>query len=210
MPKIIPYRGVTPKIHPTAFIAPGAVIIGDVEIGPESSVWFGCVIRGDVNRVRIGARTNIQDGTVIHVASGEQPARLGRGRIDANASSSDHVNPTGNAQVAHSKIPKDGYPTLIGDDVTVGHMALLHACIVESRGFVGMKSIVMDGAKIESNGMLATGALLTPGKVVGSGELWAGSPAKFWRRLTDDDIAQFDLRSGQYVRLGQDYLKERS
>lgn len=185
-PIILPYRGVTPHIHPTAFIAPGAVIIGDVEIGAQSSVWFGCIIRGDVNRVRIGARTNIQDGTVIHVASGEQPAS------------------------AHSKIPAEGFPTLIGDDVTVGHMALLHACSIENRGFVGMKSIVMDGAKIESEGMLATGALLTAGKTLPSGELWAGSPAKFWRRLSPDDIAQFDLRVGQYARLAQEYRKEQT
>ena len=180
-PLILPYRGIMPKIHPTAFIAPGAVVIGDVEIGAESSVWFGCVVRGDVTKVRIGARTNIQDGTVIHVASGEQPVS------------------------ATSKIPPEGYPTIIGDDVTVGHMALLHACTVESRGFVGMKSIVMDGAKVCGNGMLATGALLTPGKVVGAGELWAGCPAKFWRKLTDDDIAQFDLRVGQYARLAAEY-----
>jgi carbonic anhydrase/acetyltransferase-like protein (isoleucine patch superfamily) len=183
-PLILPFHGVMPKIHPTAFIAPGAVIIGDVEIGAESSVWFGCVIRGDVNKVRIGARTNIQDGTVIHVASGDQPVS------------------------AKSKIPLDGYPTLIGDDVTVGHMVLLHACIVESRGFVGMKSTVMDGAKIESNAMLATGALLTAGKTVPSGELWTGSPAKFWRKLSDDDLAQFDLRGGQYVKLAAEYRKE--
>ena len=183
-PLLLPYRGVMPRIHPSAFIAPGAVVIGDVEIGAESSVWFGCVIRGDVNKVRIGARSNIQDGTVIHVASGEQPVS------------------------ATSKIPTNGYPTLIGDDVTVGHMALLHACVVKSRGFVGMKSIVMDGAKIESNGMLATGAMLTPGKIVGGGELWAGSPAKFWRRLTDADLAQFDLRAGQYARLGGEDQRE--
>ena len=185
-PLILPYRGILPKIHPTAFVAPNAVIIGDVEIGEDSSVWFGCVIRGDVNKVRIGARTNIQDGTVIHVASGEQPVS------------------------ANSKIPAHGYPTLIGDDVTVGHMALLHACVVESRGFVGMKAGVMDGAKIESNGMLASGALLTAGKTVASGELWTGTPAKFWRKLTDDDMAQFDLRAGQYARLGAEYREKLS
>ena len=180
-PLILPYRGVMPKIHPTAFVAPGALVIGDVEIGAESSIWFGCVVRGDVNKIRIGMRTNIQDGTVIHVASGEQPVS------------------------ANSKIPTEGYPTIIGDDVTVGHCALLHACVVESRGFVGMKATVMDGAKISANAMLATGALLTPGKIVPSGELWAGSPAKFWRTLTDDDLAQFDLRAGQYARLAAEY-----
>ena len=180
-PIILPYRGIMPKIDPTAYIAPGAIIIGDVEIGAESSIWFGCVVRGDVNKIRIGKRTNIQDGTVIHVASGQQPVS------------------------ATSKIPLDGYPTLIGDNVTVGHMTLLHACIVEDNAFVGMKSAVMDAAKIESWGMLAAGALLTPGKVVKSGQLWAGSPAKFWRELSDGDRAQFDLRCGQYVDLGQDY-----
>lgn len=182
-PIILPYRGIMPRIDPAAFIAPGAVVIGDVEIGAESSVWFGCVVRGDVNKIRIGKRTNIQDGTVIHVASGEQPVS------------------------ATSKIPRDGYPTLIGDDVTVGHMALLHACTIESNAFVGMKSAVMDGARVESWGMLAAGALLTAGKTVKSGQLWAGSPAKFWRELSDADRAQFPLRSGQYAALGQEYRK---
>src|SRR5580698_10621199 len=106
---LIPYRNLLPKIDPSAFVAPGAVIIGDVEIGPESSVWFGCVLRGDVNYIRVGSRTNIQDGTVIHTASGLQPARMG-------------VPPPS----------PDGYPTLIGDNVTVGHMTLLHACTIET------------------------------------------------------------------------------
>jgi carbonic anhydrase/acetyltransferase-like protein (isoleucine patch superfamily) len=103
--------------------------------------------------------------------------------------------------------PSEGYPTLIGDSVTVGHMTLLHACTVESGAFVGMKSALMDGTRIESGGMLAAGALLTPGKVIKKGQLWVGSPAKFWRDLTPDDLAQFDLRAGQYVELGQDYLR---
>ncbi len=182
-PILLPYRGVMPKIDPTAFIAPGAVIIGDVEIGAESSVWFGCVIRGDVNHVRIGKRTNIQDGTIIHVASGLQPVS------------------------AKSKTPEAGYPTLIGDNVTVGHMTLLHACKVESNTFVGMKSAVMDGAVIESFGMLAAGALLTANKTIKRGQLWAGSPAKFRRDLSENDLAQFDLRAQQYVDLGQEYLR---
>src|ERR1700742_1863914 len=144
LPIILPYRGVTPKIDPRAFVAPGAVVIGDVEIGPDSSIWFGCVLRGDVNHIRIGARTNIQDGTVIHTASGLQPARMGAG----------------------SKIPEKGYPTLIGDDVTVGHMALLHACTLADKSFVGMRSAVMDGCTIEGEAMLAAGGLLTPGKTI--------------------------------------------
>ena len=186
-PILLPYRGILPIIDPSAFIAPGAVIIGDVVIGPESSIWFGCVVRGDVNVIRIGARTNIQDGTVIHVASGNQPARLSDGA---------------------SKIPPGGYGTFIGDNVTVGHMTLLHACTVEDNAFVGMKSAVMDGAKVESGGMLAAGSLLTAGKVISRGQLWAGSPAKFWRDLKPDDLSQFDLRANQYAELGREYLKE--
>jgi len=181
-PIILPYRGVMPRIDPKAFIAPGAVVIGDVEIGPGSSIWFGCVVRGDVNKIRIGANTNIQDGSVIHVASGLQPARMGA-----------------------AKTPKDGYPTLIGDNVTVGHMTLLHACTVESGGFVGMHASVMDGAVIEGQGMLAAGATLTPGKRILKGQLWAGTPAKFWRDLGPDDLAQFDLRARQYAELAKEY-----
>jgi carbonic anhydrase/acetyltransferase-like protein (isoleucine patch superfamily) len=133
MPALIrPFKGKTPKIHPSAFIAETAVIIGDVEIGPETGVWYGAVIRGDVNRIRIGAHTNIQDGCVIHVDS-----------------EGEHW---------------EGIPTLIGDNVTIGHKALLHACTIESDAFVGMGSIVLDGAVVESGGMLAAGAMLTPKK----------------------------------------------
>jgi carbonic anhydrase/acetyltransferase-like protein (isoleucine patch superfamily) len=186
VPLIFSYRGKTPKIDPRAFVAPGAVVIGDVEIGPESSVWFGCVLRGDVNFIRIGARSNIQDGTVIHTASGQQPARLGPGA---------------------SKIPENGYPTIIGDDVTIGHMALLHACTLKDNSFVGMQAGVMDGAVIESHAMLAAGGLLTPGKTIAKNQLWAGTPAKYLRDLTEADIAQFDLRASQYAALGTEYLK---
>ncbi|MDD5585873.1 MAG: gamma carbonic anhydrase family protein [Alphaproteobacteria bacterium] len=165
---ILPYRGVMPMIDPSAFIAPGVVVIGDVEIGAETSVWPGCVLRGDVHVIRIGARTNIQDGTVVHVTAG-------------------------------------GQGTHIGDDVTVGHMALLHDCTVESNAFVGMKAILMDGARIESRGVLAAAALLTPKKVVPSGQLWAGSPARFMRDLTPADMAEFGPRAQEYVELMKSY-----
>ncbi|MGE3770444.1 MAG: gamma carbonic anhydrase family protein [Bdellovibrionales bacterium] len=173
LPIILPHHGKTPIIHPTAFIAPGAVIIGDVEIGPDSSVWFGCVIRGDVNYIRIGARTNVQDGTVIHVAEGDSVA--------------------------------DPLPTIIGDDVTIGHMALLHACTVESRALIGMKSCVMDGCHVESESLVATGAVLTGGKRVLKRQVWAGVPAKHWRDLKDDEMELITVRAQQYVRLAQSY-----
>jgi carbonic anhydrase/acetyltransferase-like protein (isoleucine patch superfamily) len=165
---ILPFKGVVPTIDPTAFIAPTATVIGDVVIGAESSVWFGCTVRGDVNEIRIGARTNIQDGTVIHVAAA-------------------------------------GQGTYIGDDITIGHMALLHACTLESGCFIGMKACVMDGAYVESGAMVAAGALVTPGKRVQAGQLWAGSPARPIRALSEKDLAYFPVSARQYATLAQTY-----
>ncbi len=165
---ILPYKGIMPNIHDTAFIAPSASIIGDVEISKDSSIWYGCVIRGDVNDVKIGERTNIQDGTVIHVTT-------------------------------------DFQGTYIGDDVTVGHSAILHACMLESYAFVGMGACVMDGAVIESHAMLAAGALLTPNKRIPSGELWAGSPAKYMRKLTQKELDYIKWSAPHYVGLGREH-----
>jgi carbonic anhydrase/acetyltransferase-like protein (isoleucine patch superfamily) len=165
---IIPFGGKAPRIHPGAFIAPGCRIIGDVEIGAEASVWYNCVIRGDVNRVVIGARSNIQDGTVIH------------------CDSPDPRHP-------------QGFPTLIGDDVLVGHMAMLHGCTLCDRAFVGLSATVMNGCVIESDGMLAAGALLTPGKRIGARQLWGGRPAAFMRDLTDQAVADMQIGAAHYV-----------
>ena len=163
---ILPYKGIIPQIHDSAFIAPSASIIGDVKIGEDSNIWYNCALRGDVNDIKIGKRTNIQDGTVIHVTT-------------------------------------DFQGTHVGDDVTVGHLAILHACTIEDFGFVGMQACVMDGAVVESHGMLAAGALLTPNKRVPSGELWAGSPAKYMRDLTDKERAYLKWSAPHYVELGQ-------
>ena len=165
----MPYGGKTPEIAADAFIAPTAAVIGDAVIGAQSSIWFGCTVRADGNFIRIGARTNIQDGTVIHVDS-------------------------------------DSLPAIIGDDVTVGHMALIHACTLESCSFVGMAATVMDGAVVETGAMVAAGALVTPGKRVRSGELWAGSPAKKWRPLSDGERATMTEIAAHYVELAKDYL----
>lgn len=164
------YKGIVPTIDPTAFIAETAAVIGDVTIGPNSGIWYGCTVRGDVNEIRIGARTNIQDGTVIHVAA-------------------------------------EGQGTYIGDDITVGHMALLHACTLESRCFIGMKACVMDGAYVESGAMVAAGALVTPGKRVKAGELWGGNPARPIRELTEKDLSFFPILARRYVDLAETYLK---
>jgi gamma-carbonic anhydrase len=166
---LLAYRGILPRIGDRVFIAPGAKVIGDVEIGADSSIWFGCVVRGDVNVVRIGERTNLQDGTVVHVA-------------------------------------KDGQGTFIGSDITVGHMALLHACTLEDNCFVGMRATIMDGCLVERGAMVAAGALITPGKRVKAGELWAGTPAKPIRRLTDEDRAAIAKLAPRYVTLAADYL----
>ena len=165
---IAPFNGIWPRIHDSAFIAPGCRIIGDVEIGPEASIWYNCVIRADVNHIRIGARSNIQDGTVIHCDS-PTPRR------------------------------PEGFPTLIGADVLVGHMALLHGCTLEDRAFVGMGAVVMDAARVSSDAMLAAGALLSPGKVIPPRELWMGRPAAFGRVLTDEQLAGMQHGVTHYV-----------
>ncbi len=167
-------NGKSPRIHSSAFIAPGCRIVGDVEIGPDSSVWYNCVIRGDANRVVIGARTNIQDGSIVHCDS-PKPRR------------------------------PDGFPTIIGDDVLIGHLAMVHGCILEDRAFVGLGSIVMDGTTIESDGMLAAGAMLTPGKVIKSRQMWMGRPAVFTRDLTDEALADMQLGVRNYVVNGRNH-----
>jgi carbonic anhydrase/acetyltransferase-like protein (isoleucine patch superfamily) len=165
---ILPLHGKAPRIHGSAFVAPGSRIIGDVEIGPEASIWYNCVIRADVNRIAIGARTNVQDGTVIHC---ESPS---------------------------PKHP-EGFPTLIGEDVLIGHMAMVHGCVLEDRAFVGLGAIVMDGCRISSDGMLAAGAMLTSGKAIGPRELWVGRPAKLVRELPDPAIAEMQAGVAHYV-----------
>lgn len=170
-PIILPYRGVMPRIADDAFIAPGAVVVGDVEIGAGSSVWFGCVIRGDEESVRIGARVNLQDGTVIHV---------------------------------HGR--KQG--TVIGDDVTVGHLVLLHACTLQTGAYVGMGATILDEAVVEGGAMLAAGALLTPRKIVRRGELWAGRPASLMRKIDPEEAAQLARTAPNYAERAQRYRDE--
>lgn len=169
MSQSISFQGHAPRIDDSAFIAPGTRLIGDIEIGAQSSIWYNCVLRGDVNSIRVGARTNIQDGTVIHVDS--------------------------------PKAGSAGLPTIIGDDVLIGHLVMLHGSVLHDRAFVGLGSIVMDGCTIESDGMLAAGAMLTPGKVIRAGELWMGRPAKKLRDMSPDEIAANRMGAAHYVQL---------
>jgi len=180
-PHILSFGGKTPKVHASAFVAPGAQLIGDIEIEADASIWYNCVLRGDVNRIRIGARTNIQDGSVIHVDSPK---------------AGDDV----------------GHPTIIGADVLIGHLAMVHGCILHDRAFVGLGAIVMDGCEIESDAMLAAGAMLTPGRKVPSGQLWAGRPAKYVRDLTPQELAGQRSGVAHYVELARAHseaLKDR-
>lgn len=165
---IIAFGGKAPRIHDSAFIAPGCRIIGDVEIGPDASIWYNCVLRGDAARIVIGARTNVQDGSVIH-CDGPMPGR------------------------------PEGYPTMIGDDVLIGHMAMIHGTTIEDKGFVGFSAQTMNGCVIEREGMLAAGALLSPGKRIPARQLWAGRPATFMRDLDERAIAGLQLGVAHYA-----------
>lgn len=164
----VAHAAVMPEIVNSAFVAESAYISGDVHVAEQASIWFGCVLRGDVQTISIGARTNVQDGTVIHASTG-------------------------------------GPPTVIGADVTIGHRAVLHGCTVEDQAFIGVGAIVLDRAVVRKRGMLAAGAVLTPGKVVNSNELWVGNPARFVRKLTDQDLKNMHLNVQRYVALGRLY-----
>jgi carbonic anhydrase/acetyltransferase-like protein (isoleucine patch superfamily) len=166
---ILPFRGKMPHISDAAFIAQTAVIIGDVEIGAGSSIWYGCTVRGDMNEIRIGKNVNIQDGTVVHVDSRT-------------------------------------YGTYIHGDVTIGHMALIHACILEEGCMIGMRATVMDGAIVEKGALLAAGALLAPGKRVGAGEVWAGTPARKLRQIGGRDQDMLDYIWPSYRDLSAEYI----
>jgi carbonic anhydrase/acetyltransferase-like protein (isoleucine patch superfamily) len=157
-----------PQISPSAYIDQSAVIIGDVSIGEHSSVWPSCVLRGDVNYIRIGARTNIQDGSVLH------------GMLDTN-------------------------PVILGDRVTVGHCAILHGCVIESRCLVGMGSIILNGVTIGTGSIIAAGTLVPEGTVIPPGSLFMGHPGKFRRSLTAEDQAVIDGYAERYIGYKDDY-----
>ena len=172
-----PFRDKMPVLGERVYIDPACTVIGDVELAEDVSVWPGTVIRGDVNYVRIGARTNVQDGTVIHVSHDGPHAKLG------------------------------GFATVIGEDVTIGHKAIIHACTIEDAVLVGMGAIVLDGAVVKKHAFVGAGALVPPGKTVGAGELWVGNPAKCVRRLDDTAIEGLLYSAAHYVRVKDDYLR---
>jgi carbonic anhydrase/acetyltransferase-like protein (isoleucine patch superfamily) len=171
------FQGIFPKIDPSVFIAETAVIVGDVEIGPQSSIWYNVVARGDVNFIRIGSRTNIQDLSMLHVT--------------------------------HKKDATDpGAPLIIGDNVTVGHSVTLHGCTIGNGAFIGMQAIVMDKVVIGKGALIGARALVTEGTDIPPDTLWVGSPARFKRDLTQDEIAWLARSAGNYVNYALQYLND--
>jgi carbonic anhydrase/acetyltransferase-like protein (isoleucine patch superfamily) len=168
---VLPFRGARPSVAASAWLAPGAVVIGDVVIGPESSLWFGAVVRGDVHRIRIGARTNLQDHCVVHVT-------------------------------------RDRFATEIGDEVTVGHRAVVHGCTVGDGALIGIGAIVLDGARVGEEALVGAGALVAPGAEIPAGTLALGVPARVVRALSADERAAQRARAAEYVETARGYARE--
>ena len=166
-----------PKIAPGVFVDSTAVVIGDVEIGEDSSVWPLTVIRGDINKIRIGQRSNVQDGSVLHVT---------------------HAGPYN----------PDGFPLIIGNEVTIGHKVMLHGCTIGNRILIGMGAVVMDGATVEDEVVIAAGSLVPPGKTLKSGHMYMGRPARQVRPLTDKEKDYFKYTAQRYADLAAVYLSE--
>lgn len=165
-----------PRVHKDAFIAPSASLLGNVEVGQGSSIWYGCVLRGDVNHIRVGSGTNIQDHSLVHVAKSNLAGKV--------------------------------LPTIIGDNVTVGHSAVLHGCTVEDEAFIGMGATLLDGVVVEKHGMVAAGSLVRQNTKIPSGEVWGGNPAKFLRKLTEEEMAFIPQSATNYANLAQVHAAE--
>ena len=169
---LLSYKGKTPKLHETVYVEASARIIGDVIIGAYASVWFNAVVRGDVNYIRIGERTNVQDNSVLHVT-------------------------------------KDVYPLIIGSDVTIGHNAVLHGCIVKDRCLIGMGSIILDDAEIGEDTIVGAGALVTERTKVPPKSLILGAPARVVRKLSGEEVERILTAAKNYLEYTQNYIKER-
>ena len=165
---ILPFADCAPQIDASAWVAPGAVVVGDVTLGPGVGIWYGCVLRGDVNAIRIGARSNIQDGSVLHVT-------------------------------------RNRFETIVGEEVTVGHRAVVHGCTVGDGALIGIGAIVLDGAEIGEGALVGAGAVVTPGKVIPPRSLVVGTPARVVRTLSDEEVAQQRDRMLHYVALAQEH-----
>ncbi|MBT4989299.1 MAG: gamma carbonic anhydrase family protein [Rickettsiales bacterium] len=177
--RIIKYRDILPNISDKALIADNATITGDVTIGKNTNIWYGCVIRGDVAPIKIGSGTNVQDNSVIHVSRANHP-----------------TNKTGNLIA----------PTIIGKGVTIGHKALIHAATIDDYCFIGMGSIIMDLVHIEHEAMIAAGAVVTPKRHIKYGEIYAGNPAKLLRKMSEEEIRYIKTSEQNYIELALEYF----
>jgi len=173
---VIKFKEWLPKLAKNAWIADGASVIGRVEMGEDSAVWFGCVVRGDVHHITIGDRTNIQDLSMIHVTHHK--------RDDMS----------------------DGNPTIIGNDVTVGHRVMLHGCSIEDACLIGMSATILDGAVIGKESIVGAGSLVTKNKKFPPRSLIMGSPAKVVRELTNDEVVELYASARRYVSFKNEYL----
>ncbi|MEI6893260.1 MAG: gamma carbonic anhydrase family protein [Colwellia sp.] len=171
------YKGISPTIGSRTFIDDSAILIGDIKIGDDVSIWPLVAARGDVNTISIGQRSNIQDGSVLHVT-----------RKNLNS--------------------PEGNPLIIGEDVTVGHLCMLHGCIIGNRVLVGMGAIVMDGVIVEDDVFIGAGSIVPPNKTLKSGYLYMGNPVKQVRPLKESEAAFFKQSAINYVELKNDYLSE--
>ena len=171
------FQGTSPKLGNKVMIDPSSVVLGDVELGDDCSVWPMTTIRGDMHRIRVGQRCSIQDGSVLHIT---------------------HAGPYN----------QDGFPLIIGDDVTIGHKALLHGCTLHNEILVGMGAIIMDGAVVESQVIIAAGSVVPPGKCLESGYLYRGSPARQARALSDKEKSYFTYTAANYVTLKDQHIEE--
>ncbi|GGN02193.1 MULTISPECIES: gamma carbonic anhydrase family protein [Shewanella] len=171
------YQGIHPQLGDNVYVDPASVLVGDIALDTDASIWPMVAARGDVNHIRIGKRSNVQDGSILHVTrkSASRP---------------------------------EGHPLIIGDDVTIGHKAMLHGCKVGNRVLVGMGAIILDGAILEDDVILGAGSLVPPGKVLQSGYLYVGSPAKQARPLTEAELKFLPESADNYVRLKNEYLAE--
>ena len=171
----MPYKDLYPQIDSSAWVAPGASIIGDVKIGQDSSIWFGVVIRGDVHKIRIGKRVSVQDLSMIHVTHYKKPDK------------------------------SDGSPTIIKDDVTIGHKVMLHGCTIEEGCLIGMSATILDDAVISKESIVGAGALVTKGKKFPPRSLILGSPAKVVRELSEDEVKELYASAKRYVEFMKNY-----
>ena len=169
-PLVKSWQGVTPTFHPRSYLAEGTAVIGNVTLGEEANIWYGAVLRGDDHSISIGARTNIQDRSVVHVTIND-------------------------------------FPTRIGDDVVVGHGAILHGCTVGNRTLIGIGAVLLDGCRVEEDAWVGAGALVAPGKVVSAGELWVGNPAHKIRMVNDAERAWAAEDVAHYLKIASVQLK---